>query len=272
MKLSLIYTLAFSCLVLFSCKSRPTENTLNYMENIEKIATETSIRNSTSTIQPGDQLVIWVTARDMDVVKPFNQNYSSGEIVYGSSSGGNTPNAGVTTVSGPSYTVDHEGNIDFSSIGTLNTTGKTLSQFKEELTEKIRRYVINPTVSIRHTNFKVSVLGEVNRQGDYIVPNGKATLYNALAMAGDLTMYGKRNDVLVVRNVDGVITHGRINMLDANFINSPFFDLKQGDVIYVSANETKEKTSKLDPKTSTYISIAGVVLSLAGIFITIFKK
>jgi len=93
-----------------------------------------------------------------------------------------------------------------------------------------------------------------------------------LGLAGDLTMYGKRNDVLLVRNENGQILKERINLMDANFINSPYYELKQNDVIYVSANETKEKTARLNPNTGTYIAIAGTIIGLAGIFITIFKK
>jgi polysaccharide export outer membrane protein len=85
-------------------------------------------------------------------------------------------------------------------------------------------------------------------------------------------MYGKREDILVVRNENGVMSKERINLMDANFINSPYFNLKQGDVIYVSANQTKDKISRLDPNTGTYIAIAGTVIGLAGIFITIFKN
>ena len=85
-------------------------------------------------------------------------------------------------------------------------------------------------------------------------------------------MYGKRDDILMVRNEDGVLTKEKINLMDSNFINSPFFQLKQGDVIYVSANHTKDKVARLDPNTNIYIAVAGTIIGLAGIFITIFKN
>lgn len=257
--------LAFLGLLLLtvSCK---TQKDLNYMQNAEEVAMQASLENSKSTIQPGDQLIILVSAKDMDVVRPFNQNYSSSELVQNPlPAGGNTPSVGAVSISGPSYFVDSEGNIDFPTIGQLSTTGKTVEEFKEELQNRITRYVINPTVSIRIANFKVTVLGEVNRQGDYTIPNGKATVLNALGLAGDLTMYGEREDVLIVRNVNGEITKGRINLLDANFVNSPYFNLKQNDVIYVSANETKQKTSRLDPNMPIYISVAGIVVTILAL-------
>ena len=87
-----------------------------------------------------------------------------------------------------------------------------------------------------------------------------------------MSIYGKRDNILLVRNENGNITKERINLMDSEFINSPFFTLKQGDVIYVSSNETKEKISRQDPNTGIYIAIAGTIIGLAGIFITIFKK
>lgn len=268
-----------SILILFSScgsfkKQSKEGSDLNYMQNIEQVATDTSIKKSNHTIQVGDQLVILITAKDGDVARPFNQNYSSGEMVASNNStaGGNISNAGATTISGPTYIVDGEGNIDFPVVGKLRATGKTMIDLKEELRSKLTKYIIDPTVNIRLSNFKITVLGEVNKQGDYIVSSGQATIFNALGLAGDLTMYGRRDNILIVRNIDGEITKARIDLKDANFINSPYFNLKQGDVVYVSSNETKEKTAKLDPKIGIYLSVAGVAIAVAGIIVTVFKK
>lgn len=252
-----------------SCTARDKGSDLNYMQNIEQIATEASVKNSVSTIQTGDQLVIAVSAKDLEVVKPFNQNYTSGEMIQNAQAGGNTPTAGQTTISGPTYVVDSEGNIDFPIIGRLSTTGKTIEEFRHELREQITRYIINPTVNIRLANYKVTVLGEVTRPGQYVIPDGSSTLLNALGLAGDLTMYGKRDDVLVVRSVNGEITKERINLTDASFINSPYYHLKQGDVIYISSNNTKEKTARLDPNAGLYIGVASIVVTILAL---VFKK
>ena len=266
--------IVFICFLflLTSCKTKDKASELNYMQNIEQIAAEVSIKNSVSTIQKGDQLLILVTAKDMTVVKPFNQNYSSGETSQYSLPSGNNPVQGQDRSSGPTYIVDSEGDIDFPVLGKLNTNGKTLVEFKNELREKLTNFIINPSLSIKITNYKVTILGEVNKPGQYTIPDGQTTLLNALGLAGDLTMYGKRDDILVVRNENGQLSKERINLHNTDFINSPYFRLKQGDVIYVSGNETKEKTSRLNPNTSIYIAVAGTVIGLAGIFITIFKK
>ncbi|HCA07561.1 polysaccharide biosynthesis/export family protein [Chryseobacterium sp.] len=261
-------------LMLVSCKTNQNaRNDLNYMQNIEKVALEASAKNSKSTIQTGDQLVILITAKDLDVVKPFNQNYSSSEMVQTNAmAGGNTPNQGVSSIQGPTYIVDNNGNIDFPILGILNTNGKTLVEFKEELREKMLKYVINPTISIRLANFKITILGEVNRQGDYTIANGQATILNALGMAGDLTMYGKRNDVLVIRTENGVVTHNKVNLQDASLINSPYYNLKQGDAIIVSANNSKDIQAKQNPNTGLYLTAASIAITAAALVVTLINK
>ncbi len=268
-----IFFIVFGAILLLtSCKTKDRVSDLNYMQNVEQIATEAAVNNSASTIQKGDQFVILVTAKDMAVVKPFNQNYSSGEISQYSIPSSNVATQGQENVSGPTYIVDGDGIIDFPVLGKMVASGKTMVEFKDELRNQLRRFVKDPTVTMRFTNYKVTILGEVNKPGQYVIPDGQSTLLNALGLAGDLTIYGKRNDVLLVRSENGNVTKERLNLMDANFINSPYYHLKQGDVIYVSANETKEKTARLDPHTGTYIAIAGTLIGLAGIFITIFKK
>lgn len=266
----LFLAVSFSSCSVFQ-KKPDAESELNYLKNIEQIAEETSVRSAHSTIQQGDQLVITVMAKDLDVVKPFNQNYSSGETLANAQPGGNV-NAVVSPAAGPTYTVDSEGMIDFPVLGKLSTTGKSIDEFKNELRDRLTRYIINPAVSMKLANYKVTVLGEVNRPGEYTIADGKATLLSALGLAGDLTMYGKRDDVLVVRNVDGVISKERINLGDASFITSPYYHLKQGDVIYVSPNRSREIAARQNPNTGLYISIASVTLGLLGLLVTVFKK
>lgn len=252
----------FLLLTLSACKTQEKPSEINYMQNVEQAATEASLRNSTSTIQKGDQLVVFVSAKNMEVVRPFNQGYYTTQ----------NPASNTAPNTEKVYLVDSEGNIDFPIIGKIVTTDKTLEVLKTELTQRITAYVKSPTVTVRLVNFKVTVLGEVARPGQYTIPEGQTTLLNAIGLAGDLTIYGKRDDILMVRNENGMITKERINLMDANFINSPYFQLKQGDVIYVSANQTKEKIARQDPNTGIYIAVAGTIIGLAGIFITIFKK
>ena len=265
-KKSFIIIFSFVLFFLSSCTSKKK---LDYLQNIESVALEASMKNAKSTIQPNDQLVIMVTAKDMDVVKPFNQNFSSGQILQYSLPSNNAPTQSQTSASGPTYVVDSQGNIEFPVIGKINTENKTTEELRDILKKEISKYVLNPQVSVRNTNYKITVLGEVNRPGTYNIPDAQTTLLEVLGFAGDLTIYGNRTDVLVVRNIDGVMSKERIDLTKADFINSPYFYLKQNDVIIVSPNETKQKTSRLDPNTGIYISVASIVVTILAL---IFKN
>ena len=253
-------------ILLNSCTSKKK---LDYLQNIESVALEASMKNAKSTIQPNDQLVIMVTAKDMDVVKPFNQNFSSGQILQYSLPSNNAPAQSQTSASGPTYMVDSQGNIEFPVIGKINTENKTTEELRDILKKEISKYVVNPQVSVKNTNYKITVLGEVNRPGTYNIPEAQTTVLEVLGLAGDLTIYGNREDILVVRNIDGIMSKERIDLTKADFINSPYFYLKQNDVIIVSPNETKQKTSRLDPNAGIYISVASIVVTILAL---IFKN
>ena len=255
--------------VLFFLSSCASKKKLDYLQNIESVALEASIKNAKSTIQPNDQLVILVTAKDMDVVKPFNQNFSSGQILQYSIPSNNAPTQSQTSTSGPTYVVDSNGNIEFPVIGKINTENKTTEELRDVLKKEISKYVVNPQVSVKNTNYKITVLGEVNRPGTYNIPEAQTTVLEVLGLAGDLTIYGNREGILVLRNIDGTMTKERLDLTKADFINSPYFYLKQNDVIIVSPNETKQKTSRLDPNAGIYISVASIVVTILAL---IFKN
>lgn len=265
-KKSFIIIFSFVLFFLSSCSSKKK---LDYLQNIESVALEASMKNAKSTIQPNDQLVILVTAKDMDVVKPFNQNFSSGQILQYSIPSNNAPTQSQTSISGPTYVVDSQGNIEFPVIGKINTENKNTEELRDVLKKEISKYVLNPQISVKNTNYKITVLGEVNRPGTYNIPDARTTLLEVLGFAGDLTIYGNRTDILVVRNIDGIMSKERIDLTKADFINSPFFYLKQNDVIIVSPNETKQKSSRLDPNAGIYISVASIVVTILAL---IFKN
>ena len=251
----------YGALTLAVCSCAPRQE-INYMTDIENIALDNSIKNSRSTLQPGDQLIITVTAKDMDVVKPFNQNYSSSTTItqYSTPSSNNLPQQ--VPVSGPTYIVDTDSNITFPQIGMVSTKEENIESMKIKLIALISEYVKNPVVDVKLVNFKVSVLGEVNRPGTYVIPDGGTTLLGALGLAGDSTPFGVRSNVLIVRNIDGQITKGRVDLSSAQFINSPYYYLKQNDIVYVQPNANREKIARVDPNTGLYISVASVIASL----------
>lgn len=261
-----IYLILLLAVVLLqSCKTR-TQPELNYMKDIDSLVTQASVANASSTIQQGDQLGIWVSASDMEAVAPFNQNYAQLGNVQNTIPSGNrmqTANTGQL----PTYTVRTDNTIKFPVIGELSTENKTVEEFTDLLTQKMNRYVYNPTVQIQTLNYKVTVLGEVARPGTFTIPDGQTTILTALGMAGDLTKYGVRNDVLVVRNENGNITRQKVDLTSSDFINSPFYYLKQNDVIYVNSNETVAKQSRLDPNAGIYISVASIVVTILALII-----
>ena len=261
-----VVVLSLVFILLSSCASKKK---LDYLQNIESVALEASIKNAKSTIQPNDQLVILVTAKDMDVVKPFNQNFSSGQILQYSIPSNNAPTQSQTSISGPTYVVDSNGNIDFPVIGKMSTENKNTEELRDILKQELSKYVVNPQVAVKNTNYKVTVLGEVNRPGTYNIPEAQTTVLGAIGLAGDLTIYGNRTDILVLRNTDGVISRERIDISKADFINSSFFYLKQNDVVIVSPNDTKQKLSRLDPNAGIYISVASIVVTILAL---IFKN
>ncbi|NMR35793.1 polysaccharide export protein [Chryseobacterium aquaticum] len=248
------------CLAVCSCAPRQE---INYMKDIENIALDNSIKNSRSTLQPGDQLIIMVSAKDMDVVKPFNQNYSSATTVAQYTVPSSNSQVQQMPASGPTYMIDTDSNIDFPQIGLINTKNENIETLKTKLIELISAYVKDPVVDVKLMNFKVSVLGEVARPGTYVIPDGNTTLLQTLGLAGDLTAFGVRNNILIVRNVDGKFTQQRIDITSAQFINSPYYYLKQNDIVYVQPNSIREKASRVDPNTGLYISIASVIASIA---------
>ena len=241
------------------------------MKNIDELTTEASIANAhaSSTIQPGDNLSILISASDPEVVAPFNQNITNSDSPNYNSINGSSNILKTNVSQNPTYVVKTDGTINFPILGVLDTNNKTKDDFAKYVQEKMKKYVVNPVVNVNIINFKVTVLGEVLRPATYTVPDGQATLLSALGLAGDLTKYGERNNVLIVRNENGQITKTRIDLTKADFFNSPFFYIKQNDVIYVSGNETVSKTSRLDPNAGIYISVASIVVTILAL---VFKK
>lgn len=261
-----IFPILFS--ILFSIISCKSNLNINYLEDIKQVTMQSSKEHSVFTIQPGDQLVILVSAKDNDVTKPFNQNYSSGDVSQYSVASTNLPIQAQSSVSGPTYVVSSGHTIDFPELGAINTKDKTTEQLKDEIRDKLTRYIKNPTVSVRLTNFKVSVLGEVNNPGRFNIPDGQsATLLEAIAMAGDLTIYGEREKILVLRNTDGNPEYHTIDISKTDFVNSPYFYIKQNDQIIVPANKTKQNSSSFGPQTALWVSIASVAIGLIAIFV-----
>ena len=163
------------------------------------------------------------------------------------------------------YKVDKSGNIGFPVVGVIKVEGLTLEQAQNKITTELDKYVKNPTVNIQFLNFKITVIGEVNRPNSFSITEDKINVLEALGLAGDMTIYGKRENVLVIRQNGNERTMARINMNNRNVLNSPFFNLKQNDIVYVEPDRAKAAT--INPN-SRYITIAiSAAISLGAVLL-----
>ena len=161
--------------------------------------------------------------------------------------------------------VNKDGNIQFPVLGQLHVAGMTIHELTEMLTKEISKDVENPIVRVQLMNFRVNVLGEVKNPGQIVVTTERFSIFDALATVGDLTEYGRRENVTLIREVDGVRTYHRINLNDANVVNSPYFYLQQNDVIYVEPNKVRKDNSKYNQNNSFRIQVVSTVVSLASV-------
>jgi polysaccharide export outer membrane protein len=242
-------------ILLFSCASRKD---VVYYQNIDGLQNQKS-NTYEIKIQPDDLLMIIVSAEDPEIAMPFN---------LGSTSGSNAT-SGQQTIQ--SYLVDSSGHIDFPILGKLKISGLTRSEVLQMLQDKIAVYIKKPIVNLRIMNFKVSVQGEVNSPGTYPVASDRITLIEALTMAKDLTIYGKRNNILIIREIDGVKSYNRVDITTSDFIHSPFYYLAQNDVVYVEPNKTKINGAAIGPNTGVIISISSLLITLITLIITTTK-
>ncbi len=242
----------------FSCASK--QNVV-YYQNIDTLKNSQNTNSYEVKIQPDDLLMIIVSAEDQEAASPFNLK------TYSLSSNNRLDIArGQETVQ--SYLVDQNGEIDFPVLGKIKIGGLTRTNVLQLLQTKIGVYVKNPIINLRITNFKISLQGEVNLPGTYPITSERVTLVEALSMAKDLTIYGKRNNILIIREVNGEKSFNRVDITKSDFINSPFYYLAQNDVVYVEPNKTRVNSSAVGPNTSVIISAVSILVSLS---VLIFK-
>jgi polysaccharide export outer membrane protein len=171
------------------------------------------------------------------------------------------------------YLVDADGYVVIPNIGKVQIAGKTISEAEQLIFEKAKSgFASTPVVVVRFINFKISVLGEVAAPGSYIIKNGKVTILEALALARDLTIYGQRENVKIVReSANGERTVAEVDLNDASLLASPYYYLQQNDVVYVTPNESKAKNSDIGSSTSLWFSGTSILISLASLLYNILK-
>ena len=238
-----------------------------YFQNADYVDMSASKGLYDAKIMPKDILSITVNTTNPAASAPFNLSVSNTMGTDGSASSG----SGTMQT----YLVDNQGNINFPVVGKLHVQGMTKNQCEDLITEKVRPYLAkteNPIVTVRMASYRVTVTGEVNSPKVVPVTTEKMSIIEALAQAGDLTIYGKRDNVLLIReDAQGEKSFHRLNLYDANIISSPYYYLQQNDIVYVEPNKVKAKNSQIGQSTTLWMSAIGIVTSVASLVVNILR-
>ena len=255
MALGLVVMMASSCV---------TQKQMTYLQDASTTQTEAINAQfeakSELIVRNGDAMTIFVTALDKEAVTPYNLP----AVVF--SAPGSTQVQ--TTPMLQYYVVDNEGNIEMPVLGKIHVAGMKRTEVEAHIKGLLEKQVVNPTVQVNMIGARVSVLGEVSRPGQVAITRDRMTILEALAAAGDLTVYGQRHNVLVTREVDGRMEMGRIDLRSTDLYASPYYYLQQNDVIYVSPNKVRAVSST---NTGLWLSVISTALSAATVIVTVVK-
>lgn len=269
MKTRDLLLIAAGVLIISSCGSTRKIPYLTDVDNLSQYELDQAAKIYEARIMPKDILTISVNTTVPEAAAPFN---------LGSNAGSGVVNTGVSITGGElqTYIVDNEGFIDYPVIGRLKVLGMTRVQLQNDIKNKIHPEYITeaPIVNVRFKNYKISVLGEVSKPGTYTLQNEQCTIFDALALAGDLTIYGKRDNVLLLReDATGKKSITRINLQNASLLTNPnTYYLQQNDVLYVEPNKTKAKSSKIGPAESLTISLISTLVSVSTLILTVINN
>ena len=249
---SIIGLLIIVLMVFNSCGSRKN---MVYLQQ-DSVKLNTIYEQYVPKIQINDILTIVVTAADPKVTIPFNPL---------SSMPTSNMTQAVDLALRPTYTVDDKGDITLPMLGKVHVEGLTRLEAIEKLRSELSRYIKDPGVNMNFNNFRVSVLGEVAKPGSFIMPTERVTVLEALGMAGDLTIRGVRDNVLLIREIDGQKTMHRLDLTQQSTLNSPYYYLAQNDVIYVEPNKAQINNSKLGANSNIIISVASLLITVISV-------
>jgi polysaccharide export outer membrane protein len=247
-----LFSVILLVLLFSSCASKEK---IIYLQNAQAGSSQEAMKYETK-LQPDDELLITVTASRHDLVNKFNLMYL------------NMSSTEMRTMTDErlfSYLIDQNGEINFPTIGKIKLSGLTRTEAEAKIRNIVREYVVDAEVSVRVLNFEISVMGEVARPGVQVIRGDRVTLLEALSAAGDLTIYGNRENIKLVREVDGATTVTEIDITKADFINSPYYYLAHNDVLYVEPNKTRVNSSVIGPNVTVAISAISLLITIIAL-------
>lgn len=252
-------------LVVTSCQSYKKVPYLQNSEIIEQVSQQEKMYDA--EIMPKDLLTIVVSCTSPELAIPFNLT------VAGPNNIDNVNNYITSQPSLQTYLVSNKGTVDFPVLGKLQLGGLTKKDAEQLIVEKLKPYIKEtPIVTVRMVNYKISVIGEVTRPGIFTINNEKVNLLEALAMAGDMTVYGLRDNVKLIReDANGKQQIITLDLNKAETILSPYYWLQQNDIVYVTPNKAKARNSDIGNSTSLWFSATSILVSLASLLVTILK-
>ena len=261
-----LYRLCLALLVLAVLPACSSHKDIAYLQEQEGALRAAADSLYDARIKPKDLLTITVNTFDREASLPFNLMYPS------NSPNGFSNNVGENIMQ--KYLVDNDGEIDFPVLGNIKVAGLTKKEVEAYLRGRLSVYLKEePLVNVRMVNYKISVIGEVAHPNTYTITNEKVNVLEALALAGDMTIYGKRKNVKLMREGEnGERNVYTIDLTDKNLIHSPYFYLQQNDVLYVEPNRTKMRNSRYSAMTGQVLTGTSVLVSVAGLIVTLTKK
>ncbi|WP_431157695.1 polysaccharide biosynthesis/export family protein [Winogradskyella poriferorum] len=256
MKKNNLIIIAIVSLIISSCASRKN---LVYFQD-EPIEAGVLVSEPEQLVyKPDDILTINVSALDPETVRPFNL-----PVIANNAGAGLNAQANLQV---QSYLVDYNGNILFPVLGLIKVSGLTRTELTSLLTERISDYANDPIVNIRLANFTITIIGEVSNPGTFTIQDERITLLEALGMANDLTIYGERKNVLIIREIDGKKRFANVDLTSIKTVNSPVYYLQQNDVIYVEPNKARIRSSTYNQNNNVLISAIGTLTTIVAIFL-----
>ncbi|MDF0718765.1 polysaccharide biosynthesis/export family protein [Kaistella sp. PBT33-4] len=260
LRLMMKNTFFYILLVMALASCKPKENMV-YMSTAHPDQQITQAKFLGNQIQEGDQLLILVSGLDDIAVRPFN---------LGSMGATNSNTSGAAPVTPSEYTVNESGFINFPVLGNVFVKGMTLQQAREDLEERLTRYLTDPMVSVSLKNFNISVLGEVKEPGQHQSTTQKVNVFQALALAGDMTQSGDRTKVKLIRaqegNADLVVN---LDLSSSNITSSPYYYLQQNDILYVEPDKFKQIEANSNPNSTRWMQYTGFALGILTLIITL---